>query len=117
MTKKEMFELIATVNANNSEIVDFCNHEIELLNNRKNSSKHSLTATQKENITIKELILDVLSDAEDPMTVTEILKTEEIAPYGFSNQKISALLKQLKDDGKVEKIMDKKKTFFVIAEG
>lgn len=116
MTKKEMFELIATVNANNSEIVDFCNHEIELLNNRKNSSKHSLTATQKENITIKELILDVLSDAEDPMTVTEILKTEEIAPFGFSNQKISALLKQLKDDGKVEKIVDKKKTFFVIAE-
>ena len=32
MTKKEMFAHIATVNADNAEIVEFCNREIELLN-------------------------------------------------------------------------------------
>ena len=37
MTKKEMFTLIATLNASNQEIVDFCNHEIELLEKKKSN--------------------------------------------------------------------------------
>lgn len=116
MTKREMFELIASVNADNTEIVDFCNHEIELLNNRKNTSKTSLTATQKENVKIKAMILNVLADSDDPMTVTELLNSETLKPFGYSNQKISALLKQLKDENEVEKITDKKKTYFTVAE-
>ena len=40
MTKKEMFNLIATVNADNAEIVAFCEKEIELLS-RKRSSVNS----------------------------------------------------------------------------
>lgn len=30
MTKKEMYTLIATLLASNENVVDFCNHEIEL---------------------------------------------------------------------------------------
>ena len=116
MTKKEMFELIATRNADSTEIVDFCKHEIELLENRKATSKNSLTATQKENVQIKNMILDILCAADDPMTVSDILKTEPLVKFGYSNQKISQLLKQLKDSGAVDKIVDKKKSYFMIAE-
>ena len=111
MTKKEMFALIATVNADNSEIVDFCNHEIELLENRKSGSK-GLTKTQKENAGIKELIAAALVGS-DGMTVTELLNCEGLD--GFTNQKISALLRQMVQDAKVVKTIEGKKAFFALA--
>lgn len=46
MTKREMFAHIATVNAADAEIVEFCNREIELLDSRKASK--TPTKTQRE---------------------------------------------------------------------
>jgi len=112
MTKKEMFELIATVNADNAEIVDFCNHEIELLANRKSHSK-GLTATQKANMEVKAVIADVLREAEAPLTVTELIADERLAMY--SNQKISALLRQLIEAQEVVKTIEGKKARFALA--
>ena len=37
MTKKEMFKMIKKEMADRQEIVDFCNHEIELLDKKKGS--------------------------------------------------------------------------------
>ena len=48
MTKKEMFAHIATVNAQDSEIVEFCNKEIEMLEARKASKKPS--QKQRDNV-------------------------------------------------------------------
>ena len=47
MTKREMFEMIKGVCANDTRIVEFCEHEIELLNRK--SSKNTQTKTQIEN--------------------------------------------------------------------
>ena len=48
-------------------------------------------------------------------TATEIWKT--LPNWSdYSNQRISALLKQLKEDGKVIKVEDKRKSFFQFAE-
>ena len=48
------------------------------------------------------------------MTASEVLaSSEEFA--GMSNQKISALLKQLVDEKRVVKVTDKKKSIFKIA--
>ena len=44
MTKREMFEMIKGVCANDTRIVEFCEHEIELLNRK--SSKSTQTKTQ-----------------------------------------------------------------------
>ena len=111
MTKKEMFANIATLLADNEEVVEFCNREIQMLENRK-SSKKGLTATQKANIEVKAHIVDVLTEAGEGLTVTEILKDERMA--GFSNQKISALLRQLMADGLVDKVIEGKKALFSI---
>ncbi len=109
MTKKEMFNMIAAVNADNTEIVEFCKHEIELLDKR-GSGKKGQTKTQKENEGVKELILNALVETGERMTVTEILKCEGLGDY--SNQKVSALLRQLIDAEKVEKVMEGKKAYF-----
>lgn len=112
MTKKEMFAHIATVNAQDSEIVAFCNKEIELLDARKASKKPS--QKQRDNVVHMETIKAVLAEAEAPMSIPEIRGANE-ALVEFSSQKLSALLKKLVDDGSVVKSTEKKVAYFSLA--
>lgn len=112
MTKKQMFEMIKGVCADNVSIVEFCNHEIELLE-KKNGSK-GLTKVQKENESIKPVILEVMRDIGRPVTIGELAKDERLSQY--SSNKISALVKQLKDNETVVRTEDKKVAYFSIAE-
>ena len=113
MTKREMFEMIKGVCANDTRIVEFCEHEIELLNRK--SSKSTQTKTQIENENIKGAIVNALTEIAKPVTITEMQELNtEMANY--SNQKLSALLKQLvENDKKVVKTIDKKKSYFTVA--
>ena len=77
---------------------------------KKGSSKP--TKVQRENEEIKEKILAVLADAEEPMKVGEML---EALGGAYSSQKISALCRQLVEGGKVNKIVDKKVSRFELA--
>jgi len=109
MTKKEMFSMIATVNADNAEIVEFCNHEIDLLN--KKSGRKAPTKTQKENEGLKEDIWAFISE-------NGIKRAGDVAGYfNISGQKASALLKQLVDTGRLDKFTEKRVTYFKVAEG
>lgn len=110
MTKKEMFEMIMR-ETNNSEIIAFCRHEIELL--EKKSSKSSQTKTQIENEKIKVTILESLTRIAKPVTITELQELDtEMAQY--SNQKLSALLKALTKDGLAVRTENKKKAYFSV---
>lgn len=112
MTKKEMFNLIATVNADNEEIVEFCNKEIELLEKRKGSK--TPTKTQKANEGIMDSIEQTLSTLEGGVTVTELIASSE-ALAGLTNQKVSALLRKMIEAGRVEKTLKAKKAYFSLA--
>ena len=115
MTKREMFVAIANVAevSANAEMVEFLNHQIELLDARKNSKSKGLTKTQKANEEVKAVIADVLAEADGKMTVTEMLKDERLS--GYTNQKISALLRLMIADGKVVKTIEGKKAYFSVA--
>lgn len=109
MTKKEMFTEIANLLSAREDIVEFCNHEIDMLSRKRTSTKP--TKTQRENEVIKEQILATLSD--EPMTIGEInanMGTE------YTPQKMSALLKQLVDTKKVIKDTIGKVPYFSLAE-
>ena len=115
MTKKEMINLLIDVLVGNKEVedvqifVDFLVHERELL--EKKSSNSGQTKTQKENETIKEKIVETLRTIGQYATIADIQNANaELSEY--SNQKISALLKQLFDNKIIEKIIDKKKAYF-----
>ena len=115
MTKKETINLLIDVLMGNKEVedmqifVDFLTHERELL--EKKSSNSGQTKTQKENETIKEKIVETLRNLGKYVTITEIQNANvELGTY--SNQKISALLKQLVDNKEIEKVIDKKKAYF-----
>ena len=117
MTKKEMFTLIATLNADNQEIVDFCNHEIELLERKK--SQGNAKANEKMDMQV-ELVFNALESLNKMVTVSDLIKETDLTDLEnesgvVSTQKVSALLKKLVDSGRVKKFTDKKKTFFAIA--
>jgi 3-deoxy-D-manno-octulosonate 8-phosphate phosphatase KdsC-like HAD superfamily phosphatase len=113
MTKREMYEQIKANYALTEEEVAFIDHELELLA-KKNAStgERKPTATQKANEGVKDAIVDVLVANGEQMTVSEIVK---VIDGDYTNQKISALLRQLIADGKVEKVVDKRKSFFKVA--
>ena len=115
MTKKETINLLIDVLMGNKEVedmqmfIDFLTHERELL--EKKSSNSGQTKTQKENEILKEKIVKTLKELNKFSTITEIQeKSTELAD--LSNQKISALLKQLVDTNVIEKVIDKKKAYF-----
>ena len=112
VTKKDRFSRIyAIVEESNAsdkvELLGFIDHEVELL--EKKSSKVTLTATQKANLEVIEVIKEVLADKPNS-TVSELIKDERLSTY--TNQKISALLKKLIDGGEVVKSTDKKVSRF-----
>lgn len=118
VTKRERFEMIKEIvlNAgleNEAEMVEFLDNEISLLNKKRASG--AKTATQKENEVLVEKLYEALAEIGRPVTVSELQKENE--EFGaMSNQKVSALMKKLKDAGRVNKVDDKKKAYFSIAE-
>ena len=112
MTKREMFEQIKSHLTDPAEIA-FVEHELELLA-KKNSGDKKPTAQQMANDGIKTAIAEGMT-ANRLYTVTELIK--EIPECAeLTNQRVSALLRQMKDDGIVTKTIDKRKSYFQIAE-
>lgn len=121
LTKKDYFEMIKGVCADRTDIVDFCNHEIELLS-RKNS-KTGATKTQKENEIVANMLVEELTKVGKPITITDLMNTSEtVKNYtlengnNLTNQKISAIFKQLVEGNRIVKVVDKKKSYFSIGE-
>ena len=121
LTKKDYFEMIKGVCADRTDIVDFCNHEIELLS-RKNS-KSGATKTQKENEIVANMLVEELAKIGKPITITDLMNISEIVKgytlengNNLTNQKISAIFKQLVESQKIVKVVDKKKSYFSIGE-
>lgn len=118
MTKKEMFAVIAeTINAveveNKAEMLNFIEHEIELLN--KKSGKSGQTKTQKENELLKAELLTALGEMDKPVTISEFCERTSHPVGKLSNQKLSALLNQMVKAETVVKTVEKKKSYFAVA--
>ena len=117
MTKKEMFTLIATLNAGNEEVVKFCEHEIELLEKKRSNGNAKANEKMEKSV---ELVYNALIEVNRAVTTSELIAETDLSELAnpetgmVTPQKVSALLKKLVDGGKVEKYTDKKKTYFNI---
>ena len=114
ITKATRFNQLLSIDAvkSNPDLVAFIEHELELLA-KKNASDKKPTATQIANNGIKETILDTLADNK-VMTITEMQKANaDLAD--LSNQKSSALVRQLIAEGAVKKEEIKRKAYFSLA--
>jgi hypothetical protein len=114
MTKRDYFNSLLALDEvkSNPKFVEFINHEIELLD-KKNSADKKPTAQQTANDSIKVAILDHMVEGK-MYTITDIIKSvPECAE--LTNQRVSALVRQLKDEGKVVRTEDKRKAYFSLA--
>lgn len=118
MTKRDYFNGLLGVIENHKDSIEnyedfkaFIEREIELLNKKRSNSKP--TKTQIENEKIKEKILEVLTDVNEVMTISELMTADGLENY--SNQKLSVLCHQLVNDHKVVNTKVKKVSYFKIA--
>lgn len=109
MIKKEKFATIKGI-LNEHGIVEwdeFLDHEVELLS-RKRSKSSKPTKRQVENEGVKARIAEVLTD--EGQTVTEILKA--LDDDTLTNQRVSALLRQMTEAGDATKEVVKGKALW-----
>ncbi len=113
-TKRDYYNTLldlAEVKAN-PKLVEFIEHELELLD-RKNSTDKKPTAQQTANEAIKVAILDNMAEGK-MYTITDLIKSvPECAD--LTNQRVSALVRQLVDDKVVVRTEDKRKAYFSLA--
>lgn len=114
MTKKDYFAQIKAKYNLTEEEIKFIDHEIELLE-KKSSTEKKPTAQQVANDAIKVAILDNMVEKK-MYTITEIIKTVPECS-DLTNQRVSALMRQLIDDKQIVRIEDKRKAYFMLAEG
>ena len=116
ITKRETLNNLIARYPNDSELVAYCEHEIELLDNKKasGSKKVNETAIAHEN-----LVYETLVNMGKPVTATELIASGNLESLAndsgvVTSQRVSAYLKKLVDSGKVTKTTDKKKTYFSV---
>ena len=109
MTKREYFtQIMENYNLTEDER-NFIKHELELLA-KKNSAEKKPTAVQVANEGLKSAILDFMVEGQK-YTITDLMKSvPELAD--LSNQRVSALVRQLKDSGSVIRTEEKRKAYF-----
>ena len=114
ITKREVIGMMMKeeVVKANPTYVAYLENELALLDKKAQNKK--ATKTQEQNKDIKATILKVLATIGSG-TVTDIQNgNEELST--LSNQKVSALVRQLVESGEVVKTTDKKKSIFSLAE-
>lgn len=118
--KRDYFMEIREIVKDNAELVAFVDHELELLA-RKNTG-NTQTKVQKENVAVAEMLLEELAKA-GRTTITDLMNTSEVIQNytlengnKLTNQKISAIFKQQLEAGNIVKTVEKKKSYFAIAE-
>lgn len=111
LTKRDHFNAllaIAEVSANPT-LVEFIEHELDLLE-KKNAADKKPTAQQTANKAICDAILNEV-EPNKLYTITEIIK-EVSACADLTNQRVSALVRGLVADGKMERVEEKRKAYF-----
>ena len=108
LTKRDHFNTLLSITevAENPVLVAFIEHELELLD-KKNVADRKPTAVQVANEGIKSEILECM--ANEPNRLFTISEMQKVFPCcaELSNQRVSALVRQLVNDGKVERLEEK----------
>ena len=113
ITKREVIGMMMNeeVVKANPTYVAYLENELALLDKKAQNKK--ATKTQEQNVGIKATILEVLTTIGSG-TVTDIQNGNEKLST-LSNQKVSALIRQLVESGEVVRTTDKKKSIFSLA--
>ena len=117
VTKRDRFNELLGIPAvaENEDLVEFINHEIELLD-KKNTAERKPTAKQVANEGYKVAILGWM-EPDHLYLAAEIAKgCPAIVENGVTAGTVTALLTQLYKAGKIVRTEDKRKNYYSLAE-
>ena len=117
MTNKKALEYVIENCDLPTEIMEKFEKMRDSASRKTSSGTKKPTATQIANETRKEQIMEILNESIEPLTATDIMKlhdnkVEDEEMKLNSNQRTSALLKQLIEEGEVVKEKTGNKTLF-----
>ena len=81
--------------------------------NKKSSANRKPTATQLENENLKVKIKEYLKDTGKKLTVSEMMKEIE-GLEELSNQRVTSLVTFLYKEGKIDRVVEKRKAYFFV---
>ena len=118
MTKATAWGIVKTIveqsgHPKTDELVEKIQNELNLLA-KKNSAEKKPTAQQTANEGIKSAIVDGMESGK-AYTITDIIKSVP-ACADLTNQRVSALMRQMVESGAVIRTEDKRKAYFTKAE-
>ncbi len=112
MTKREKLNYIMETYGNDETVKEFCDHEIELLDNKAKSNEKRKEKKAKEFAEIENKILDVFSNnVGTPITVSEI---ESELDYEYTKQKLTPRVNALVEKGAIVKGFYKRQPVFTL---
>ena len=118
MTKKDWFAVVREVvsNAEMTEVekkgaLAFIDREVELLNKKSSNSRD--TKKQQENKALAEVVVAELAKLGKPMAISEMIKASEVLG-AYSTQKLTPILKALKDEQRVVMPTEKKRNYYSV---
>ena len=109
-TQKEMFNEILNGYGLSAEHKAFLEGRIAQLDKKSSSKSDKPTATQKANAELKDKILAEMESGKS-YTISDMLKVLPCCAE-LSNQKVSAIMKQLVEGNLVVRTEDKRKAYF-----
>ena len=114
MTKREKFEMLKTIPAvaENAMLMEFIDHELEILARKNSPATKKLTANQLVNEGVKENIIQAMEPGK-LYSITDMIKTIPCC-NDMSNQRVNALVRQMIPE-KIERVEVKRRAYFVLA--
>lgn len=116
-TKKEMFATVIAIvegsdASNKEELIERLNHEIELVSKSRTTGEKAQAKAENDKL-LTDLIIAVLAE-NTMLTVSEIQAKEPKLSItkGINTSKVTALLTKAVNAGIVERVKDKKKTYY-----
>ena len=112
VTKKDRFLEIIEIatKLGREDLIDFCNHEIKLLD--KKASKSSESKSKKENVELMNALYEELAEIGKAVTISEFMKLSTVVEEKeLSNQKVSSLFTKMKGE-KVDRTVIKGKAYY-----
>lgn len=115
ITKKEKFEMLKAIPAvqENGMLIEFINHEIELLAKKGAGGEKKMTATQKVNEGVKTTIMESMEPGQ-LYSISDMIKQFDCC-MDMSNQRVNALVRQLLKAELVDRIEVKRRAYFALA--
>ena len=120
ITKKDNFKALLSIveTMGRNDLVDFINHEIELLDKKKSNGNAKANKQVADNT---ELVYNALVGVGKAVTITELIAQTDLSALAneehiVTTQRVSAYMKKLVDSGRVISTKDKKRTLFSVVD-